>query len=175
MGQPRKLQNSAMKTGGNITVQNLRPEDIDPSEYIGRDAVTVIEGEFRQFERRFEIVKRFVEHIVSGQFMQVKGDVDLSQNREAASSVVAADSYQVELDLLKAQQTWINRINSLFTCSLGLLAGMSVLHIILISYITDQSRFIDLYAPFAMIFNLFLLILANFSMVLGVAIALIYK
>jgi len=50
-----------MKTGGNITVQNLRPEDIDPSEYIGRDAVTVIEGEFRQFERKFDIVKRFVE------------------------------------------------------------------------------------------------------------------
>jgi hypothetical protein len=89
--------------------------------------------------------------------------------------VVAADSYQVELDLLKAQQTWINRINSLFTCSLGLLAGMSVLHIILISYINDQSRFVDLYSPFSMIFNLFLLILANFSMVLGVAIALIYK
>ncbi len=102
MGQPRKLQNSAMKTGGNITVQNLRPEDIDPSEYIGRDAVTVIEGEFRQFERRFEIVKRFVEHIVSGQFMQVKGDVDLTQNREVVGGVVAADSYQVELDLLKA-------------------------------------------------------------------------
>lgn len=82
-----------MKTGGNITVQNLRPEDIDPSEYIGRDAVTIIEGEFRQFERRFDIVKRFVEQIVSGNFMQVKNDVDLSQSREVVSGVVAADSY----------------------------------------------------------------------------------
>jgi len=52
---------------------------------------------------------------------------------------------------------------------------MSVLHLILISYIKDQNEFIKLYAPFAMIFNLFLLILANLSMVLGVAIALIYK
>ena len=52
---------------------------------------------------------------------------------------------------------------------------MSVLHIIVISYVKDQKQFIDLYAPFAMIFNLFLLILANVSMVLAVAIALIYK
>ena len=34
--------------------------------------------------------------------MQVKGDVDLTQNREVGGGVVAADSYQVELDLLKA-------------------------------------------------------------------------
>ena len=52
---------------------------------------------------------------------------------------------------------------------------MSVLHIIVISYIKDQKQFVELYAPFAMIFNLFLLILANLSVVLGVAIALIYK
>lgn len=88
---------------------------------------------------------------------------------------MAAEGYQVEVELLKAQQNWINRINSLFTGSLGLLAGMSVLHIIFVSYISDPAKFINLYAPFAMIFNLLLLILANLSLIFGIAIALIYK
>ena len=72
---------------------NLKPSDIDPSEYIGRDAVTVIEGEFRQFERRFDIVKRFVEQIVTGQFLQVKNDVDLSQPREGTDFAVNIDKF----------------------------------------------------------------------------------
>ncbi len=38
---------SANKTAGKIQMQGLRPDDIDRNEYIGRDAVTIIEGEFR--------------------------------------------------------------------------------------------------------------------------------
>jgi hypothetical protein len=55
----------------------LRPEDVDKSEYVGRDTVTIIEGEFRQFDRRIDIVKRYVENIVTGSFLKVKKDVDL--------------------------------------------------------------------------------------------------
>ena len=43
----RRMNFSASKTAGKIQMQGLRPDDIDKSEYIGRDAVTIIEGEFR--------------------------------------------------------------------------------------------------------------------------------
>jgi hypothetical protein len=52
-------------------MQNLRAEDIDHTKFIGRDATTVIEGEFRQFERRFDIVQRYVENLVTGAFLRV--------------------------------------------------------------------------------------------------------
>jgi hypothetical protein len=52
----RRLQMSPNKTGGKIKMQNLRAEDIDHNKFLGRDATNAIEGEFRQFERRFDIV-----------------------------------------------------------------------------------------------------------------------
>lgn len=74
----RRLQMSPNKTGGKIKMQNLRVDDIDHNKFLGRDAANVIEGEFRQFERRFEKVQRFVENLVTGAFLRVKSDVDLS-------------------------------------------------------------------------------------------------
>ncbi len=56
---------------------NLRDRDIEQTEYIGRDAMTIIEGELRQFDRRFDQIKRYVENIVTGAFYKVKMNVDL--------------------------------------------------------------------------------------------------
>jgi hypothetical protein len=66
---------------------------------------------------------------------------------------------------------WINRIQTLFQLLLGFLSGMSVLHIVLISVMTD---FLQFYAPFAMIFNLIFVILANLCLVFGLAITFIF-
>ena len=65
------------KTGGKITIQMLRPEDVERSEFIGRDPVTLIEGELRQFDRRIDTIKRYVENIVTGKFLNVNKDVDV--------------------------------------------------------------------------------------------------
>ncbi len=88
---------------------------------------------------------------------------------------VQASRLQLEQDLLKAQQGWINTIHSLFMSSLGILAGMSVMHIILIGAIQDPVKFLNMYVPFAMIFNLIFLILTNFCVIFGITIALITR
>lgn len=79
-------------------MQHLRPDDLDRLEFQNRDAVTMIEGELRQFDRRFDIAKRYVENIVTGAFLLVKKDVDLRQQED--SNRIQASRYQVEIELL---------------------------------------------------------------------------
>jgi len=45
-----KNPNLISKTGGEIRLE-VRPEDIERRAYQGRDAITIIEGEKRQFEK----------------------------------------------------------------------------------------------------------------------------
>lgn len=111
---------------------------------------------------------------MTGSFLKIKPDVE-PQPMAFKSQSVTASRYALENGLLQAQHLWINRVNSLFTGCLGLLGGMSLLHILLISCIEDYSRFYDLYAPFSMMFNLIFLLLANFCAIFGLATTLILK
>jgi hypothetical protein len=43
----RKFLQSPNKTAGRINVQNLREADVEHSVYMGRDATTLIEAEWR--------------------------------------------------------------------------------------------------------------------------------
>lgn len=52
---------------------------------------------------------------------------------------------------------------------------MSVLHVILIGFIEDYSRFYELYSPYAMIFNLLFLVTTNFCVIFGLTITLVFK
>ena len=46
--------------------------------YNGRDAVVVIEGEMRQFDgKRQDKIQRYVESLVTGNFMEVKKEINL--------------------------------------------------------------------------------------------------
>lgn len=111
---------------------------------------------------------------MTGSFLSIKKDVDpqpISFNEDS----VSATRFEVERGLLQAQHLWTTRVNSMFTGCLGLLGGMSLLHLLLISFIGDYTRFYDLYAPFSMMFNLIFLLLANFGAIFGLTITLIYK
>jgi len=50
-----------------------------------------------------------------------------------------------------------------------------LLHVLLISFIEDYTKFYDLYAPFSMMLNLMFLVLANFGTIFGLTITLISK
>lgn len=81
--------------------QIIRENDIEKTDYLGRDAVTIIEGEFRQFERRtWDTIQRYVENLVTGSFLRVKQTVDLSVKRGSAEASVAAGTKQIEMELL---------------------------------------------------------------------------
>ena len=96
----------------------------------------MIEGESKQFEGKMHQANRYVEQIKTGLFLKVKKDVDLNIRSTQRVDPVA-NRFQMERELLQAQQTWINRIASLFTGSLGLLAGMSLCHLMFIAMFKD--------------------------------------
>ena len=61
-----------------MKLNDLAAEDISNEPYIGRDAVVVIEGEMRQFDgKKVDKIQRYVESLVTGQFMPVKKDINL--------------------------------------------------------------------------------------------------
>lgn len=105
--------------------------------------MNVIEGEYRQFDSKFDIVRRYVEQIVTGHFLHVKKDIDLAAKSKDVGTI---DKLDVERELLKNQITWIGRVNALFAASLGTLSGMSMLHIILLFSVSDNAKFVDFYA-----------------------------
>lgn len=57
---------------------------------------------------------------------------------------------------------------------LGALAGMSIMHAILIFGIFDKTKFLNIYCPFARNINLIFLIFANLVLVFCYAVTLIY-
>ncbi len=72
-----KFERSLNKTGGNLKMPGLRTEDIDRTHYLGRDAITMIEGELRQFEHKFDVIHGFVENIITGTFMPIRRDINV--------------------------------------------------------------------------------------------------
>jgi len=70
---------------------------------------------------------------------------------------------------------WIGRVNALFAGCLGTLSGMSMLHIIILGSISDESKFIEFYAKFARNVNIIFLILAYLAFILGLTMLLVYR
>lgn len=162
------------KTGGQVKISNLKREDKAEGDYAGRDAITVIEAELRQFNvAKFDIVKRYVEQIVTGEFFLVKKDIDLSPQPEYIQEAPKLNTHELEQSLIRAQLAWINRINQMFNFLLGILAGASVMHVLILTLSADL--FYQLYARNAKKINLLFLILGTFALILGVSISLIYK
>lgn len=72
--------NTVDKTGGEIKLQPAAT-DVTKEKYISRDPVTVIEGEWRQFEnKKYDKLHRYVEQIVTGEFQKVQKEVDLNRH-----------------------------------------------------------------------------------------------
>ena len=165
---------SPSKTGGQLKIEGLIPAHISNEEYRGRDALNVIEGEMRQFDTKIDIskVKRFVEQIVTGKFLNVKKDVDLAPQSKDATAI---DKLDVERELLRLKMLWEGRVNALFAGCLGTLSGMSMLHIIILISITDATKFTEFYGKFARNVNIIFLILANLALILGLTMSLIYR
>lgn len=49
------------------------------------------------------------------------------------------------------------------------------MHIILLAATDDRKKFLEMYAPYAMIFNLIFLILSNFTCIFGICITIIFR
>jgi len=144
---------------------------VTPDRYLGRDALNLIEGEMRQFETKIDVVKTYVEQIVTGEFLSVKKDVNLVPKGKEKT----LDKLDIERELLRNQVLWIGRINALFAGCLGTLSGMSMLHIIILGSISDEIKFLEFYAKLARNVNIIFLMLANLAFILGLTMLLVYK
>lgn len=154
---------------------NLKPTDKVEAEYQGRDAVTIIEGELRQFNvGKFDVVKRYVEQIITGEFLQVNKEIDLTAMQEAPKQV-PVNNFESERALIEAQMRWINRVNAWFNLFLGILAGMSVIHLVLLLSFGDKQTFLKVYGPLALTLNVIFLVFGNLVVIFGLTIAQIYK
>jgi hypothetical protein len=78
-------------------------------------------------------VQRYVESLVTGNFWQVQKELGLQGKDEDSDKVVASNRENYESEMREVQRLWINRIHKLFHMFLGLLAGMSLIHLIVIN------------------------------------------
>lgn len=149
----------------------MDPSHIAREEYMGRDALNVIEGEHRQFESKVDVVRRYVEQIVTGEFLNIKKHVDLAPKVKESGVL---DKLVLERELLRKKKIWTGRVSALFAGCLGTLSGMSMLHIIVMVSIQDVSDFVGFYAKFARNVNIIFLLLANLSFMLCLTMSFIY-
>lgn len=69
----------------------------------------------------------------------------------------------------ETQRDWVNRVNKLFNMFLGLLAGMSLMHLIAILSSSDKDSFLTLYSKVSNIIAIVFMIFASFGLILSLA------
>ena len=74
-----------------------------------------------------------------------------------------------------AEWTWIERLNNVFQTCLGIISGMSLMHLILLSVSGNDSSFQSMYEPLAVVLSLVFLIFTNLTVIFGFALSLIYR
>lgn len=93
--------------------------------------------------------------------------------RAEAQEEKPVTDFQANTEIFEAQQFWCNRINGFYMNLLGMLAGMSVLHLIVILGV-QPDKLLPIYSPYARNINLVFLVFANIALVLCFAMTLIY-
>ena len=73
------------------------------------------------------------------------------------------------------QKLWTNRLHKLFNLFIGSLAGMSIMHLMVVMSVSGTASFLQLYSPVSIEINLVFMIFASIALVLGFSIALIYR
>ena len=54
-----------------------------------------------------------------------------------------------DFEMKEMQRIWVNRLNNFFSATLGLLAGMGLMHLFVVFSITEKTSFLESYSPFA--------------------------
>lgn len=123
-------------------------------------------------------VQRYVESLVTGNFMKVLKDIDLQGPGEEQTSDKKVQSNRefYEREMKEVQKIWVNRIHKIFHLFLGLLAGMSLMHLLVImTPQIDKISFLRLYSSISIAINIVFMIFTSFAFILGLSLTLIYK
>ncbi len=89
--------------------------------------------------------------------------------------IVSSNRETYEREMKEVQRLWINRIHKLFHLFLGLLAGMSLIHLIVINNTASKEQFLSVYANICRDVNIVFMVFTTFALLLGICLAMIYK
>ena len=136
-------------------------------------AEEIIRNFDKQTEGPSQSVKKYVEQIVTGEFLKVTKDVDLGPIcQDEVMEINKVSKFDTERELIRQQIVWIGRINALFTSMLGTCAGMSMMHMI---FMLVPEDFLTIYGTYAVNINVIFLFVSNFALLLGITMASIYR
>mmetsp|Transcript_11774 Transcript_11774/g.19867 ORF Transcript_11774/g.19867 Transcript_11774/m.19867 type:complete len:185 (+) Transcript_11774:414-968(+) len=81
----------------------------------------------------------------------------------------------MDFEMRQMQRVWVNRISNFYQMLMGILTGMSLMHLVLLLFLGDKEQFVASYQPFSNIIVCVTSIIANFIMVFGTAQLIIFK
>jgi cellulose synthase/poly-beta-1,6-N-acetylglucosamine synthase-like glycosyltransferase len=110
--------------------------------------------------------------------MEVKKEINLQiQQADLNDKTKKLQSSRefLEREMREIQKVWVNRTNKLFYMFLGLLAGMSLMHLIVLLSQNNKTLFLQLYQLISITVNAVFMIFTSLCFILGLALTLIYK
>lgn len=120
-------------------------------------------------------MQRFVESLVSGNFIEVQKEMNADDADGGEEKIVQSNRELFEKELKEVQKLWTNRLHKLFNLFTGSLAGMSIMHLMVVMSVSGTASFLQLYSPVSIEVNLVFMIFTSIALVLGLAIALVYR
>lgn len=126
-------------------------------------------------------IYRYVESLVTGRFHKVSKDFDpnkdLSVNKiiDADGDGIVSSTELHDFEMKQQQTIWVARINKIYNLVMGLLGGMSVMHLVFISAIKNLAMFMSTYSEFANLICTFTQVLTNFALIFGLTLTFIFK
>jgi len=177
--QPARRHKSPIKTAGAVKLKDVQPDDLSEERFMHRDAAIVIEGEMRQqFERKDPGSKpmRFVESLVTGKFYVLPDDADMGEG-EDREDVLEPESQRdrVEKLMLESQKFWVNSTIKIYSFCYGILAGMGLMHLIVIASQSDRESFLQVYSKICQIVAAIFIIFVNLGAIWSFALLLLYR
>ena len=100
---------------------------------------------------------RYIESMVTGKYNPAPLSFDPNKPTDAdkwkltdkdGDGIVSTQELQ-DYEMKEMQRIWVNRLNNFFSATLGLMAGMGLMHLFVVFSITEKTKFLDSYSPFA--------------------------
>lgn len=123
---------------------------------------------------------KYVESLVTGKFQKVSSsfdpfDIGDNMGMDADGDGIISTMEKMEFEMKEAQKQWFNLLNNCFNLMLGLLAGLSLLEGIFITFIDKKETFIASYTHFANLACFVDVFLVNLSFIFGLALCFIFS
>lgn len=122
----------------------------------------------------------FVESLVTGKFQKFAknakiDDPDQRGSSEESGNMLQSSKEIFDYEMLKAQHSWIGKTRKAYQFFHGVLAGMSLFHLIMVLSPASKTIFLNVYAPVCIIVPFIFIVISNLGLILSLSLMLLYK